>query len=158
MDENNFKYILLGLGIGIILTNILYYINPRIEYESLSDQDIIKRAEDLGMVTLKENILINEKNKEINYDNKKNGNKNNEELKGEIEKNKEDGIISFQVEKGDDLYTISEKLYKEGLINKKKEFEERVYERELSKKMHYGIYEINFNSDYDSIIDILIKK
>ncbi len=155
MDENNFKYILLGLGIGIILTNILYYINPRIEYEPLSDQDIIERAEDLGMVTLKENILINEKNKEINYDKNE---KNSEELKQDIKNNKEDNIISFQVEKGDDLYTISKKLYEEGLISDKKDFEERVYERELSKKMHYGIYEINFNSDYDSIIDILIKK
>lgn len=151
MNNNKITYILLGLGIGIIITNILYYINPRIEYEQISDEDIINRAEDLGMRTIKESIIINEKAKEIKDEN----------IDEQIEKKenkKESKSMVFEIVKGDDLYTISEKLHKFGLIDNQKKFEDRVYERELSKKMHYGTYEIDYNSDYDLIIDILVKK
>lgn len=168
MGEGKTKYILLGLGIGIIITNVLYYINPRIEYEELSDQEIVERAENLGMITIKENISINEEKKDKEkkeieekglkektldeqIDNKKKEKERTEEVK-------ESKSLLVKVEKGDSLYDISEKLYDLGLIDDTKKFDARVYERELSKKMHYGEYEIESGSDYDTIIDLLVKK
>ena len=51
------KYYLRGLGIGIILTTIILTISYSGRKTELTDEEIIKRAEVLGMV-MKEDILV----------------------------------------------------------------------------------------------------
>lgn len=58
------KYYLRGLGIGIILTTLLLTLgSPK---EKLSDQEVIDRAEKLGMVMKEENPDLEQILKEIN--------------------------------------------------------------------------------------------
>lgn len=52
------SFLLLGLGIGILLTNFIYYINPKVEYKELKNEEIIERAKDLGMVFVKDTIEL----------------------------------------------------------------------------------------------------
>ncbi|HEY8349327.1 MAG TPA: hypothetical protein VIM13_05825 [Clostridia bacterium] len=46
------KSLLLGIGIGIIITSIisLIYLSGRDPFEGISDEQIIARAEKLGMI------------------------------------------------------------------------------------------------------------
>lgn len=52
------SFLLLGLGIGILSTNFIYYINPKVEHKDLKDEEIIEQAKDLGMVFVKDTIQI----------------------------------------------------------------------------------------------------
>lgn len=47
-----FKYYLKGLGIGIIFATLIMTVSSVIHNNNLSDEEIIKRAEKLGMVML----------------------------------------------------------------------------------------------------------
>jgi len=52
MERFNLKSLLLGIGIGIIITSLvsLIYLSSRDPFEGLTDEQIISRAEKLGMV------------------------------------------------------------------------------------------------------------
>ncbi|AFS78261.1 hypothetical protein UPF0755 [Gottschalkia acidurici 9a] len=85
MSKNKIYYLILGLGLGIVLTssiNIAFNKPKQIEY---SEQEIIEKARGLGMISVKENIEANSK---------KDQDKNNKEA------NKEDDIeeVSNKVE------------------------------------------------------------
>ena len=64
LDRYRFSFILLGVGIGIILTNIIYSINPNIEYRDYSKEEIIEEAASLGMVFIKDTIDASKEEKE----------------------------------------------------------------------------------------------
>lgn len=51
-ERYNLKSLLLGIGIGIIITSIisLIYLSGRDPFEGISDEQIIARAEKLGMI------------------------------------------------------------------------------------------------------------
>ena len=57
MKKIKLTYLLLGMGIGVILVNSLYLLCPKIEYIDLSDEMIIDKAKELGYISLKENIM-----------------------------------------------------------------------------------------------------
>lgn len=48
------KYYLRGLGVGILVTTVILMITSAGKWRPLSDQEIMKRAEELGMVMAKE--------------------------------------------------------------------------------------------------------
>lgn len=149
MDWKNGKsYMVLGLGIGIVFTNILSYLNPRIEYRELTDGEIIEMAEGLGMVSLKDKIKLDTKE----------GPKGKESSPiGEAE---DLGVEPFnlEIEEGDNLSDIAEKLEEESLIDNREKFKARVKERELSKAIRYGSYKIDKDANFDEIINIITWK
>jgi len=51
-ERFHLKSLLLGIGIGIIITSIisLIYLSGRDPFEGISDEQIIARAEKLGMI------------------------------------------------------------------------------------------------------------
>lgn len=49
-------YLILGIGIGIVITSTIYSFFPLVKFVELSDDIIISRAKELGMVSLKESI------------------------------------------------------------------------------------------------------
>lgn len=53
-DKFKLPYLILGLGIGIIITNLLYSINPKVEYREYTEEEIVSLAKELGMVFVKE--------------------------------------------------------------------------------------------------------
>lgn len=143
-------YLILGLGIGIILTNILYSFYPIIKYTDLSDDMIIERARDLGMVSLKESIDINlEKEKAIAP-----------LVEEEIieEEIPEETEVEIVIKSGENLTQIGRKLFELGVIDNEKEFIQLGKDKKLSTKFIVGTYKIKTNTDYDTIMDILTRK
>lgn len=138
--SNKYKilFLILGIGIGIILTNMIYYVNPVIEYVECSEEDIISKAKDLGMVFVKNNIETNSNKEELN--------------KAEVKKKK------FTVKSGDTLDEISERLYELGLIDNAKNFCQYSTAKGVAKHLRTGNYVISSDFDYETIIKILTKE
>lgn len=129
MKKINIVYILLGIGIGIILTSIFFYINPLVKYAEYTDEEIKEKAKDLGMVSIKEFIKDN----------------------GE----KEDYIIEFKISSGDTLSDIANNLIDLSIIEDKEEFIKFVKDKKLDKKLRPGTYKLKPNLSYSSILEIL---
>lgn len=144
MKNIKIVYLSLGLGIGIILSNILYSVFPQIEYVNLSDEDIIKRAEGLGYVSIKEKISL-EKDKTSEKDNIK------------IEERLVKESVKINILEGDTLKDIAEKLLELKLIENEEEFILNVEEENMDKRFAYGIFEVPVNSNYNQIIDLLTR-
>ncbi|TCU65358.1 YceG-like family protein [Tissierella praeacuta] len=139
-------YLTLGIGIGMIFTNILYSFNPNIKYLDLEDEAIIEKAKELGMVNLKQSIEV-------------------ENIKEDaIEEKKEDEVIEpiieteIIVESGSNLTRVAKNLYDANLIKDVDEFVLFVKGKKLDKKIRTGRYKIKSNSSYDDIIEILTRR
>lgn len=139
------SYILLGLGIGIILTNFIYYISPRIEYRDLSDDEIIEKAKDLGMVFVKDAIQVDKV--EDDYKDDYIDESNEEELEE----------IVFKVEEGQNLTNIAENLYRLGLIDDISSFINYCKERGITSRLRVGTYKLTTGMDYETLVKILTK-
>jgi cell division protein YceG involved in septum cleavage len=134
--RQKFPYILLGIGIGILLTNIIYNFYPKVEYKEYSQEEIIERAKELGMVFLKDVIKVDSP----------------PEDKG---KPKE---IEFIVKKGDSLIEIANNLYDAGIIEDVDSFVKYVKDKKLDKKIRVGSFMLSPYMNYDEIIDVLLKR
>lgn len=56
--RNKILYLIMGIGIGIVISSTLYSFFPVTKYVELSDDIIIEKAKALGMVSLKESLNI----------------------------------------------------------------------------------------------------
>lgn len=142
-------YLILGIGIGIIITNILHSFYPRLEYIQLSDDIIIERARDLGMVNLKENIKIE---KEIIDEKEEILEKKVEEVKEEVKE------VEIVVESGSGLTKVATQLHDADLIDNKEEFILLVKGKKLDKKIATGRFKVKSNNSYTEIIEILTRR
>ncbi len=156
------SYILLGLGIGILLTNFIYYIRPNVEYRNLSDDEIIEKAKDLGMVFVKDTIQIDKYNEEnIDETIKEKEEDYIDEFKEEEEKDyvaepKEE--ILFKIEEGQNLKTIATNLYNIGLIDDTNSFISFCKEKNITTLFRVGTYKLTKGMDYETLIKILTKR
>lgn len=142
MKKIKLTYLLLGMGIGVILVNSLYLLCPKIEYIDLSDEMIIDKAKELGYISLKENIMKeNKSEKNLEF-----------ERIGKKEKS-----VEIKIEEGDNLSDIAEKLFKTNLIDNKKEFILLAEDKMVDNKFAYGVFNIKYNTSYSTIIELLIK-
>lgn len=134
--RQKFPYILLGIGIGVLLTNIIYNFHPNIQYREYSQEEIIEKAKELGMVFLKDVIKV-ESDTEEKEDSKK---------------------VEFAVEKGDSLTEIASNLHGAGIIEDVNSFVKYVREKGLDKKIRVGSFMLSPDMDFDEIIEILLKR
>lgn len=152
LEKHKILYLILGIGMGIILTSTLYMIYPKIEYIHLSDDMIIERARDLGMVSLKENIKIEkktddnlEKNDEVDISDEP-----EIEVQPEPEIEKE-----IRIEYGWSLTRVGLELYEKEVITNKEEFINYVKGKRLSTSIRVGTHTFKNNPSYDEIIEII---
>lgn len=153
MKKIKIVYLILGLGIGLILSNILYTNFPVKEYIELSDADIIKRAEELGYVSIKDKISTETKTTDQNEDKFDKVKESNDETK----EDSDDGFIELEIVEGDTLKDISKKLLELDLIDDEEEFISTVEEKNMDKRFAYGIFKIPIDSSYSQIIELLTK-
>ncbi|NMA86109.1 MAG: endolytic transglycosylase MltG [Tissierellia bacterium] len=145
-DKIKLPYLLLGLGIGIIITNLIYSFNPSVEYREYTEEEIISQAKELGMVFVKDSISTS----------------TNTDLPEEkvdstkiIEETEEELILI--VESGDTLEKVSNKLFELGVIENGEDFHKYAKERKLEKKIRIGTYTLESNMDYETITKIITK-
>lgn len=142
--RSKITYLTLGIGIGLIIASTFYSFYPQIEQESLSDDIIIERAKELGMVSLKESINIEKLEKEET---------NNDKDQVSID----EPYIELKIEKGEILQDIANKLFVLELIDDKEEFILLAEDKMRDKMFAYGTYNIKMNTSYSTIIKILTK-
>lgn len=156
MIKNKIYYLLLGIGLGIIITsslNIVFNKSEKIEY---TDEEIKEKAKSLGMISIKENIEKNEKEKKEQESETKA--ETETEVIEELEQNEESLSKSILITSEDTATTIIEKLANEGIIGNQDEFKELVIKFNLQKKFIAGTYDININTSYEDILKQLIKE
>ncbi|MCF6461339.1 hypothetical protein [Clostridium sp. Cult3] len=125
-------YIILGLGMGILLTSIIYILNPIVKYRDYTEEEIVTLASDLGMVFVKENI-----DSSINIQEQK---------------------VKLIVDKGDPLEKVSKKLFELGVVDNAEKFHQYAKDKGIDKKIRVGTYELGLDLEYDKILDILTKQ
>ncbi|MDR7856442.1 hypothetical protein [Tissierella sp.] len=155
LKKTKITYLILGMGIGIIITSTLYSLYPQISYIELEDEIIIERARELGMVNLKESIKT--ENFEAAIDKEETldqtGSEANLEEETELEEKTEE--IEITIESGLTLTNVATKLYDAGLIEDKDDFISFVKNKKLQGKIISAKYKITSNSSYDEIVEML---
>lgn len=148
MNKMNKFFVVLGIGIGLLVSSLLNIAYPKIKYIDYSEAQIIEKAKELGMVSLKEVISMNEKKSAETALTKEDTNLIKEEPHP----------IEFVINKGENSEQIVDKLFEKGIIKDKKEFTDKIIEEGLQKRFKYGIYELEPEMDYESLIKVLMGK
>lgn len=151
--KKSLSFLLLGLGIGIILTNLIYYVNPKIEYQNLSDEEIVEKAKELGMVFLKDSIQIDNIKEETSHIEEDYTDESKEE---QVEE--EQTEVEFKILQGQSLETIAENLYSAGLIDDVYGFVNYCKEKGMTRRFRVGTYNLVSGMDYEALLTTLIKK
>lgn len=123
------KSVLLGMGIGIILTSLLGVIFFAGYSPQLTDAEIIRLSQKLGMV-------------------------DKYETSPDIKRNS-DGSILFIVHEGETFTDISKRLYDADIIESSIEFEIMIKKEKLEESIKPGEYTIRHSDDTRSIIEKL---
>jgi cell division protein YceG involved in septum cleavage len=125
------KSVLLGLGLGIIITSIIGVIFFAGYQPQLSDAEIVAKAQKLGMV-----------------DRYAEG--------GDIGRNS-DGTLVFTIKENESFTQVSKRLYEAGIIESSIEFEIMIKKDNLEEAIKPGRYNISFNDDLKTIIKKITK-
>lgn len=125
------KSVILGMGMGIIITAIMAMIFFAGVEPKLSDADIIQRARELGMV-------------------------DKYEVRDDIRRNA-DGSLIFVIYENEDFTSISKRLYDEGIIESSIEFDIIIKKEKLENNIKPGSYTIGYNDNTKTIIQKLIQ-
>lgn len=155
LKKHKLPFMFLGIGIGIILTSIVYTLYPNVEYKRYSEEEIIEEATDLGMVFIKDSI-------DTNTDIDEEVTENIEDIDDAEDvvdyPTNEPEMIEFVVRTGDSLPKISKGLYDAGIIDDEISFFNYAREKGVDKILRVGTYNLSANLDYETIIDILMKR
>lgn len=169
-NKKNIIYLILGLGLGIIITNILHSAYPKVEFTDLSENEIIERARDLGMVPIKESIKVEKEPGESKDQEVEKTLEKLEEALERLEKSekiqevieteelREDDIGEEKeviIDSGSNLTEVATRLYEMDVIESKDEFIKLVRANNLSRKIVTGKYIIKKGSSHSEIIKLL---
>lgn len=175
------KFFLRGVGVALIITTTFFYIlmnnNVDSKKEQITDEVIIQRAKELGMVFIKESNgktdnlskedvikLAREFSLEVRDVEEKNNenpldNKISTENQSEIERTDEiieeitlSEEVNITIPSGFSSYDIAELLYKHGIIENTYDFNSYIIINKYDRKLQPGKYIFKKGSNYDEII------
>lgn len=171
-----FKYYLKGIGVGIIFATIILMISGMIHKDELSDEEIIKRAEKLGMVmTEKENsegrLFGKNENSETESEpesqpvsqepsESESQSAVPSESESEVQKEpvtEESTQYVFHVLPGDTPKIVSRKLEELGLVESAADFREYLADNGYAQKLRTGSYNITVGMSYEEIAKIITR-
>lgn len=142
MKKINIYFMLLGVGVGALISGLALKVYPVPKVE-ITDQEVIERAKDLGMVGMKEHIEKSSAQKEL-----------------EAEAVDEQPLpieASIAVTQGEGSEAVADKLLSAKLIEDKNDFILFVSEKKAGRSFRQGTYTIKSGSSYDEILSILTK-
>ena len=164
------KYYLRGLAVGILVTTIILAISFSQTKKELSDQEVINRAKQLGMVMADSGKIEDyredtqtetgqseqgETEENVTGDTQ-NGAEDNEGVPGDNGTVTEEKMVTFVISKGQFGRQISESLKREGLVDDAEAFMKYLGETGKSEEILPGTYEIPMGSTYEEIVKILL--
>lgn len=158
LNKTKLYYILLGIGIGTILSGALVISRPNVKYKQYTDEEIRELARNLGMISIKDSITIEDKKDNNKTDESNDTKEQDTESNEDSQEGKEVTKVTFRINKGDSSEVIINNLFKEGIIDNKGEFREIIMLNKAEKNISYGIFELEKGMDYEELIKILVEK
>lgn len=167
------KYYLRGLGVGIVITAIILTITSSPKTEKLSDEEIIRRAEQLGMVMEEDTGLLNGSEEEGSNEPENSGQDTEPEdtpTAGEDagQQSAQEPVAEPPVQEpvyhnitiapGEYSDTISQKLLEAGLITNQEEFNHYLVDNGMDELIAVGDHLIPVGASYEEIAVILCEK
>lgn len=172
------KYYLRGLGIGIVVT-VVVMMAALGNKPSMTDEEVIARAKELGMIENsvltdiagKEDVQNDEQNDEQsevvdnpepekvepeNTEPEKVESENTEPEKDEPE-NIDKGMITITVIGGDSSWSVSKRMEEAGVIESAKDFDTYLCSNGYDKRISVGTYEIPTTATHEEMAKILTK-
>ena len=168
------KFYLRGLGIGILVTTVILGIASG-RKQNMSDEEVIKRARELGMVesTLLTNLpdqgkeetqpeeseMQETKPEESKAEETKPEETKPEESQPEETQNKEtDKMVSIVITKGESSTSVSKSLQKAGLVEDAAAFDKYLCANGYDKKIVTGTYEIPIGASEEEIAHLITRR
>jgi len=169
LDKMKLKYYLRGLGIGIFVC--AFILSLTIDHQpQMSDQDIMNRAKELGMI---ENVKLAEKaqnqeetEEEVIIEEVADIEEEviteevadieeevitEEEVIEEVIETEEAELFQLDVIPGDSSYSVSKRLEEAGIILSAKELDAYLCENGYDKKIRVGTHQINRLATFEEI-------
>ncbi|MCR4434468.1 MAG: hypothetical protein QHH06_00910 [Clostridiales bacterium] len=178
MRNFHVKSLLLGIGIGVILTSVLsmIYIAGTDPYANLDRGQIIRKAKEYGMIESSD--IIKEQNSrtgKIKDSDKASAGETtadqakaspNNETGGEVNSQTADQAPALQegdaeqevtitINPGDTSEMVAERLFKAGLIGSEDEFNKQLETMGLEREIAVGEFKLKKNSDMLTIIKMI---
>jgi len=170
-----FKYYLRGAGVGVLITTIIfactsfynktYAESTSAEEAEISDEEIISRAVELGMVMQDEadNQDITKSTEEA--ENPEGTDESTEEAGDDTAENDADetgdvvkNYIAFSVRGGESSNSVADHLYDAGLIDNADSFNKYMNKLGVDGLIQAGSFYLAEGSSYEDIISVLITK
>lgn len=133
MGNYNLKNIMLGLGIGLVLSSMM---NISVGNKELTLEEIKKEAQKHGLVVFSKEEIIDSRNQDNT---------------APMEK------VTIEIKSGMSSESIAALLKQKGIIDDSEAFIDKLKESNMETKLKEGTYEIPKGSGYDEIIGILTK-
>lgn len=151
------KYYLRGLGIGILVTTIILMIAFARHPQKLTDEEIIARAEMLGMV-----MEDKEAGESIPKSTEQATEKDTQQLEPATEQIPEPDtqvqqLAEITIVKGDTSDVVADRLHEAGVVADAGEFNRFLIEKDYERRILPGKVQIPAGADYEQIAQILIK-
>lgn len=160
-----FKYYLRGAGVGLIVSTVILMIVFSKHNVKLSDDDIIARAKELGMVmedsgdNKEEEPANNDDNGEDNPDDNDNpddGNNDNNENGEDNGGENETEFVEFVIRSGEFSDVVSNHLYEKGLVDDPVKYNEWLMAHGYDEDLQPGTFMIPKGATYEEIAEILV--
>lgn len=156
-----FKYYLRGAGIGVILTTLIFTIAFAVYKPTLSDDEIMKKAEALGMeMPADDSDSADKKDTKTAKDQKDDADASDSNTDDAT--TSEDGgqknVIEFTIASGDTSATIAQHLQEVGLVDNAKSFDLYLSGQDLDNQLLPGTYQIPEGATFLEIGELLTTK
>lgn len=164
MKNFNIKSIILGIGIGTILTSIISMIYLAGLTPKMSKEEIISKAKEYGMVEGQGLLQSKTNEAENKEDSTKKAGSGISESKTQAEVTKAPAVsetktenteIVVSVKAGDTSVTVTKKLLDAGVIKDSAAFTKALSESGLAESINIGEYKLKKDADIKSIIKII---
>lgn len=163
------KYFVRGLGVGIVLTAIVFTIAfHNLDMYKLTDEEITIKAKELGLVEKEDESIdidkLLEKERETSSKdveikpNEQSQTKPEEVSKEEPEESEEISHIEIEIKSGMTSEDVSNLLKENGLIKESEDFNKHMVENGYSTLLRIGKYDIPIDATYTEIEKVLTKK
>lgn len=161
------KYYLRGLGIGMMVTALILGISfsnrQKQTVQTMTDDQIRERAEELGMVDSSELTLAALQNsvKQSMESAPEESTQPREQNKAETTvptEMQETQTASITIQRGEDSGSVSRSLYEAGLVESEKAFDDYLCNNGYSRSISPGTYEIALGTSEEEIAKIITGK
>lgn len=173
------KYYMRGIGIGVIFATLLltisfYFGSTGISSKEMTDEEIIEKATELGMVMPEDDSEEQENQEEATEepeDASSEAQSTEEEIaeesteESEVEnepvvESSETSVkyIPFTVNSGESSDTVAANLYSAGLVDSASEFNDYMNTLGVDNRIQSGTFYVRTDSTYDDIIVLLVNK